>query len=188
MHAPALFLRRQARGKSCKLVAIYIEHAIRHLYILVLAKMGSAMQSIKHRFLALILGSIVAAASAVLTPAWAGDQPSGEDFVAVFNKIYGAHEGFRANHAKGIMAEGTFTPTKKAKILSKAARLQGPAVPVTVRFSAPGGLPNIPNSDPHAFPKGMAVKLSFPTEPIPTSFAFRSTAFRPARRRSSTIF
>ena len=73
---------------------------------------GDAMKPIKRRFLAIILGSIVAAA-----PAFAGDQPSGEDFVAVFNKIYGAHEGFRANHAKGIMAEGTFTPTKKAKSL-----------------------------------------------------------------------
>ena len=119
--------------------------------------MGDAMQPIKRGFLALILGSIVAA-----TPAFAGDQPSGEDFVAVFNKLFGAHEGFRANHAKGIMAEGTFTPTKKAKNLSKAAHLQGPAVPVTVRFSAAGGLPTIPDSDPHGFPKGMAVKFKLP--------------------------
>ena len=162
MHAPCIFFRRRARDKSCKLVAIYIEHAIPHLYIPVLAEMGDAMQPIKRRFLALILGSIVIAAPAVLTPAWAGDQPSGEDFVAVFNKIYGAHEGFRANHAKGIMAEGIFTPTKKAKSLSKAAHLQGPTVPVTVRFSASGGLPSIPDSDPNAFPKGMAVKFKLP--------------------------
>ena len=162
MHASCTFFRRRARDKFCKLVAIYIEHAICHLYILHLAKMGSAMQGFKHRFLALVLGSIFAAASAFSTPAFAGDQPSGEDFVAVFNKIFGAHEGFRANHAKGIMAEGTFTPTKKAKSFSKAAHLQGPAVPVTVRFSSATGVPNIPDSDPNSFPKGMAVKFKLP--------------------------
>jgi len=115
------------------------------------------MRPIKCRFLAIVLGSIVAT-----TPAFASDQPSGEDFVALFNKIFGVHDGFRANHAKGIMATGTFTPTKNAKSLSKAAHLQGRPMPVTVRFSAAGGVPTVPDADPNGFPKGMAVKFKLP--------------------------
>jgi catalase len=91
--------------------------------------------------------------------ALAEDQPSGADFVAVFTKIYGVHDGYRVNHAKGILAEGTFTPTADAAKLSKAAHFKGPAVPVTVRFSPAGGAPNIPDSDPNGYPKGMAIKF-----------------------------
>ena len=51
------------------------------------------------------------------------------------NKLYGSHPGFRANHAKGIVVEGSFTPTPAAAALSKASVFQGSPVPVTVRFS-----------------------------------------------------
>ena len=63
-----------------------------------------------------IFGLFVFMLGAILgiSTAWAADQPSGADFVNVFNKIYGVHAGYRANHAKGILAEGTFTPPKAA--------------------------------------------------------------------------
>ena len=46
-----------------------------------------------------------------------------------FNTMFGVHPGFRANHAKGSVFEGTFTPAPTAKSLSKAAHLQNAAVP-----------------------------------------------------------
>ncbi|MGH6817214.1 MAG: hypothetical protein ACREC1_00400, partial [Methylovirgula sp.] len=58
-------------------------------------------------------------------------------------KVYGVHPGFRANHAKGIVAEGTFKASADAATLSKAAIFDGATVPVTVRFSDSGGLPNV---------------------------------------------
>src|SRR6516162_4379992 len=36
----------------------------------------------------------------------AEDQPISEQIVDVMNKVFGVHPGFRANHAKGIVAEG----------------------------------------------------------------------------------
>jgi catalase len=42
-----------------------------------------------------------------------------------FNTVCGVHKGFRANHAKGSVFEGTFTPAATAKSLSKAAHLRG---------------------------------------------------------------
>ena len=112
------------------------------------------MQAMKRGLLALTAAALLAA-----TPVLAADQPSGAAFVDVFNKIFGVHPGYRANHAKGIVAEGTFTPTADAAKLSRAAHFKGPVVPVTVRFSGAGGVPNMPDADPHGFPKGMAIKF-----------------------------
>jgi catalase len=70
----------------------------------------------------------------------------------------GASPGFRAVHAKGTVCRGTFTPTKEAATLSKAAHLQGDPVEATVRFSNASGDPE--TSDAHAIAgRGMAVKF-----------------------------
>ena len=37
------------------------------------------------------------------------------DLLAIFDKIFGLHPGYRAAHAKGIMLTGTFTPSAEAK-------------------------------------------------------------------------
>jgi len=79
-----------------------------------------------------------------------------------FNTMFGVHPGFRANHAKGSVFEGTFTPTAAAKGLSKAAHLQGPTVPIIVRFSNGGGLPDMPDTHPSYRTRGMAVKFQLP--------------------------
>lgn len=112
------------------------------------------MQGMKRGLMALTAAAILA-----VTPVLAADQPSGAAFADVFVKIFGAHAGYRVNHAKGIVAEGTFTPTPDAAKLSRAAHFKGPAVPVTVRFSPAGGVPNMPDADPNSFPKGMAIKF-----------------------------
>ena len=85
-----------------------------------------------------------------------------EQLVDAFNGVFGAHPGMRANHPKGVVLEGTFTPAASAASVSKAAHLQKKKtpVPVTVRFSAGSGQPNVP--DTSQMPRGMAVKFSLP--------------------------
>jgi catalase len=98
--------------------------------------------------------------TACLAPAARADAPStAEQTVAVMNKLWGAHPGMRANHAKGIVVEGSFTPSPGAAKLSKAVIFTGPAVPVTVRFSDSTGLPSLADGAPNANPHGMAVKF-----------------------------
>ena len=74
----------------------------------------------------------------------------------------GLHPGFRFAHAKGLVLTGTFTPAKGASSISKAAHLQGPAVPVTVRLSDGTGVPQINDDNPNASPRGMAVRFALP--------------------------
>jgi catalase len=85
-----------------------------------------------------------------------------EQLVDDFNAVFGVHPGARANHAKGVILEGTFTPSAAAASVSKAAHLQGgkDSIPVTVRFSDGSGLPTVPDTD--EMPRGMAVKFSLP--------------------------
>src|SRR5437660_12336831 len=72
-----------------------------------------------------------------------------EQIVDAFNGVFGVHPGARANHAKGVILEGTFTPAASASSVSKAAHLQKQKspVPVTVRFSDGSGLPTVPDTD-----------------------------------------
>jgi catalase len=78
--------------------------------------------------------------------------------VDTFYKIYGTHPGFRVNHAKGVVAEGSFVATPAAAALSRAALFDGSKIPVTVRFSNDGGIPSVPDGAP-GNPKGMAIKF-----------------------------
>jgi catalase len=74
----------------------------------------------------------------------------------------GIHPGFRFAHAKGLVLTGTFTPAPGAASVSKAAHLRGPVVPVTVRLSDGTGIPQIPDNNPNASPRGMAVRFALP--------------------------
>ena len=85
-----------------------------------------------------------------------------EQLVDVLNAIFGIHPGYRAVHAKGIVCEGTFTPTAAAASLSRAAHFQRDSVPVTVRFSDFAGVPTIPDGDPNASPRGLGIKFHLP--------------------------
>ena len=71
----------------------------------------------------------------------------------------GIHTGYRFNHAKGLVVTGTFTAAAGASSVSRAAHLQGGTVPVTVRFSDASGVPNIPDTDPGAVPRGIAIRF-----------------------------
>ena len=92
----------------------------------------------------------------------AQDAPVEEQIVNQMNKVFGVHAGFRANHAKGVVAEGKFKASTEASGLSKAVLFGGTEVPVTVRFSDSTGVPNLPDGSDDANPHGMAVKFHLP--------------------------
>lgn len=90
------------------------------------------------------------------------DKPLPAALVDAMNKLSGGpHMGYRANHAKGVMVSGTFTPTPGARSASKAPHFAKP-VPVTVRFSNATGVPVLPDADANASPHGMAIRFALP--------------------------
>jgi len=74
--------------------------------------------------------------------------------------IFGKHPGFRPAHAKGKLLSGTFTPSAKAKELSVAEHFNTPSTPVLVRFSNSTGLPQIPDTDGNADPRGIGLRFN----------------------------
>lgn len=76
-------------------------------------------------------------------------------------QVHGVKPGYRVVHAKGIVCQGTFTPSKDAATISKAAHFQG-AVPVTVRLSDGNPDPIIPDNTPNAGPRGMSLRFKLP--------------------------
>ena len=92
----------------------------------------------------------------------AEDKPVEEQIVNAMNKVFGKHPGFRANHAKGIVVEGSFNASPEAAGLSRAVLFNGSTIPVTVRFSDSTGVPNLPDGSKTANPHGMAIKFHLP--------------------------
>ncbi len=86
----------------------------------------------------------------------------GEHLVDALHALFGVHPGYRAVHAKGIVCEGTFSPAPTAASVSRAPHLQNVSVPTTVRFSDFAGVPTVPDGDPLASPRGMAIKFQLP--------------------------
>jgi catalase len=101
------------------------------------------------------------------------------DIIQAFDTLFGLHPGFRPAHAKGIMLSGIFTPTHDSASLSRAPHFSRPT-PVTVRFSNSTGLPAIPDNDPNADPRGMAIRFNL-AEHVHTDVIAHSTDAFPAR-------
>jgi catalase len=59
-----------------------------------------------------------------------------------FEHVYGRHDGFRRNHAKGLSATGTFVSNGAGAAICRAAVFRRGSVPVIGRFSLSGGLPD----------------------------------------------
>ena len=139
---------------------------------------------------------VAMAVASLLTSVAAGatdDGPLVTQIVDIFYKIYGTHPGFRVNHAKGVVVEGSFVATPAASALSRAALFNGSRIPVTVRFSNDGGIPTVPDGAP-SNPKGMAIKFHLPDGaevdmvilavkffPVATGEQFRDLLWRSAR-------
>jgi catalase len=94
--------------------------------------------------------------------------------LAQFDAIFGQHPGFRAAHAKGAMLQGIFTPSDEAKSLSRAPHFRRESTPVVVRFSNSTGVPMIPDNDPNANPRGMAIRFEL-AEHVHTDIVAHST-------------
>src|SRR6516225_7654623 len=94
----------------------------------------------------------------------AEDQPIERQLIDAMNKVFGAHPGFRANHAKGIVVEGNFKASAEAAGLSRAVLFNGSPIPATLRFSDSTGLPNIADGSTNANPHGMAIKFHMPDD------------------------
>ena len=90
----------------------------------------------------------------------AEEKALGTRLVDQMNALYGAHPGTRANHATGVVFEGTFMPAPGTDGLSSAVFLKGPPTPLTIRFSNAGGVPDAPDTHPSVGGiRGMAIKF-----------------------------
>jgi catalase len=82
-----------------------------------------------------------------------------DNILKQFDAIFGLNPGFRPAHAKGILLSGTFTPAASAKGLTGAAHMTRSSTPVLARFSNSTGVPLIPDNDPNANPRGLAIRF-----------------------------
>jgi len=110
---------------------------------------------------AALAGALVLAVSGAPTTR-AQDASVEQQVVDAMGKAFGVHPGFRANHAKGVVAEGHFVGAPEAARLSTSPLFSGQTMPVTVRFSDSTGVPMIPDGSPDANPHGMAIKFHLP--------------------------
>jgi len=108
-----------------------------------------------------------------------------KDVLGLFKGAFGEHPGLRPAHAKGLLLAGTFTPTAEAKSLSAAPHFNAESTPVTARLSDSTGIPAIPDNDPNASPRGLAVRFNLPPgengRRQHTDIVSHSTPFFPAR-------
>jgi catalase len=81
------------------------------------------------------------------------------DVLKAFDAIFSLHPGFRPAHAKGVLLQGIFMPSKDATSLTRAPHIARESTPVVVRFSNATGLPQLPDNDPNANPRGMAIRF-----------------------------
>ncbi|KAK3358589.1 catalase-like domain-containing protein [Lasiosphaeria ovina] len=85
--------------------------------------------------------------------------------VETLHGIFGPHPGFRPAHAKGVLLDGTFTPTAEAAALSKAAHFKAPSTPIIARLSSSTGIPQLPDTDANGNPHGFAVRFRLAETP-----------------------
>lgn len=102
------------------------------------------------------------------------------DIVKQFDTIFGLHPGFRPAHAKGTLLSGTFTPSADAASLTRAPHITRPSTPVVARFSNSTGLPLVPDNDPNANPRGLAIRFQL-AEHVHTDIVSHTTDGFPTR-------
>ncbi|MEP6465870.1 MAG: catalase family peroxidase [Parafilimonas sp.] len=83
---------------------------------------------------------------------------SPKDLVDALHTAFGDNHS-RAVHAKGIIFEGTFTPSKDAATITTAKHLQKQSSKVIVRFSDFTGIPDIADNAGAANPRGFSIKF-----------------------------
>ena len=96
------------------------------------------------------------------------------DLVNGLHTAFGEHHA-RAVHTKGVMAEGSFTPSPGAASLTREPIFGGGPLPVVARFSNFAGMPDLADNDDGASPAGFAVKIK---ETAGTDFDVLPTSIR----------
>ncbi|RLQ21719.1 catalase [Seongchinamella sediminis] len=91
--------------------------------------------AIKPALLALTLVGLATAPARAAEPA-----VTANNFIELFEQLGGNHPGHRKAHARGVCAQGSFTPSPDARF-ADAALLSSGELPVTLRFSVGGGNP-----------------------------------------------
>jgi len=102
-----------------------------------------------------------------------------QDLLQQFDTIFGLHPGFRPAHAKGVLLKGTFTPSSGAASLTRAPHIVRESTPVVLRFSNSTGIPLVPDNDPNANPRGLAIRFQL-GEHVHTDIVSHSTDGFPA--------
>ena len=134
------------------------------------------MQSFQRVAASIAFSALMAAGA---TCAGAEDEPLGVRLVNQMNALYGEHPGVRANHAKGAVFEGMFTPAQGADALSSAVFLKGAPTPLIIRFSNAGGVPDAPDTHPSTDRvRGMAIKFRLSDGSEQDIVSYRQTGFR----------
>jgi catalase len=103
-----------------------------------------------------------------------------EKLIQQFDAIFGLHPGFRPAHAKGLLLTGMFTPSSDARKLTYAPHVTRESTPVTARFSNSTGFPLIPDNDPNANPRGLAIRFNL-AEHVHTDIVSHTTDGFPTR-------
>jgi catalase len=85
------------------------------------------------------------------------EQTSPDAMIQALQGAFGAHPGFRKNHAKGTCATGSFVGLSEATSYSRSALFSGATIPVVARFSLGGGDPDAP--DAGKGPRGMGLEF-----------------------------
>jgi len=92
-------------------------------------------------------------------------------------QLPGNKPGHRLVHAKGIVSQGTFAPSKDAAAVSRAGHFNGATVPVIIRFSDDAPDPGIADSSPDSAPFGMAIRFKLPDGKETDIVAFSHNGF-----------
>ncbi len=111
---------------------------------------------------------------------WGAPQDSSDLSQQIFDamvQLPGNKPGNRLVHAKGIVCEGSFTASKDAATLSKAAHFSGKKVSVTVRFSDATPSPSIADVSPDSAPRGMAIRFILPGDKQTDIVSFAHNGF-----------
>jgi catalase len=107
-------------------------------------------------FLAVDIGAVAYANNWI----GAGNRLTREKFLDAFRFVFGAHPGFRRNHAKGVVVTGHFDSNGNGRALSRAAVFRPGRTAVTGRFSLSGGNPYV--ADTPADTRGLGLAFAFP--------------------------
>jgi catalase len=108
------------------------------------------------------------------------------DTLQAFDDLSGKHPGFRPAHAKGLLLSGIFTPLPGGHSLTRAPHLSRAQTPVSVRLSDFAGVPSVPDNDPDASPRGIAIRFHL-EEHVHTDIIAHSVDGFPARTAEEFI-